>query len=49
MSEFLASIEAKHEPWLRALIENAYNLAVKRCNSPKQQHQQPDYGIPMET
>lgn len=30
INDFLASIESEHEPWLRALIENAYNLALKR-------------------
>ena len=40
MREFLASIEAKHEAWLRALIENAFNLAVKRCQS--------EFAVPME-
>ncbi|KAL5105148.1 hypothetical protein TcWFU_003344 [Taenia crassiceps] len=30
INDFLASVESEHEPWLRALIENAYNLALKR-------------------
>ncbi|VDK34183.1 unnamed protein product [Taenia asiatica] len=35
INELLASIESEHEPWLRALIESAYNLALKRKRSQK--------------